>query len=977
MKVEEFAAKRRGTLTVADDALRDVVQEALGRYGEDEWYGPIVDVAAQLWLENFQAEAPGARYEGALAAFRASLSKSLAKTTDPGGEVTDGKVERVTRWASTFTVNSATIRGAYSAGVRGKMWVTMHDSAVRSLHTHLDGVVRPIGGVFNVGGAKLAYPGEPVGPPEGWIECRCVAMPAARPGGAMTANTFTLAADAVIGEDEDMEDQEWTTAVVVFVPHAADPIVEASSEPAHVTAAFLGEIADIQEDELALIMSEVEAYAAKLDGPVIAPVQRQGELGDDGALVAFLEPTDPLLAMRAGLLELSPTLSAVLDRVEQHPQWTPHITLGYPGTPPRGEYVGDQVELTKVGLWFGGERTDFLMGGEGVVADAGAPEVDSDPEADLDDGSLDDPTEIPVHGVLAPEGVETGDGRGFRAGALSVRKLPLPLRLEVVGSHGGNQTSEVVTVGRVDEAWRDEATSEWRFRGAIILSKPHADAALSAIIDGSGTGVSIDADAMAVDGSAFDDEVEMDPAAMREPTTWFSQARIAGLTIVPIPAFEQAYIGLGLEFPEDMSPEQLAAAASVVEDCGCADEAPQVGAAEADVVYAMPEMDDAAWEVYDNLSPDEQDAWLAENATVLAAGSFAPGTKDGPGWVTHPRETARIRRYWTRGKGAAKIAWGVPGDFDRCRRALSKYVQNPEWLAGLCANMHKEAIGVWPGQEGGGRGANRSALIASGATESPMLTLIASADEPSSLIADGGRAAYPAEWFDNPRFGKVTSMHIDRETGRIWGHLAQWSSCHVGIAGVCQKPPHSPSNYARFMKGVVDTDGGERRVGCLTYGIGHADPRMRASAATAHYDKLDSVMAYVAIGDDQFGIWYSGVIRPGVSDDDIDMLRAIGALSGDWRNDGSGLDLIAAVAVNTGGYPVPAFAADNGVQMSLVAAGYVEPEVSIAEGEDEFFERGVRKALRIMENRQRADSLRARAFKLRERELRERATKGQ
>ena len=80
---------------------------------------------------------------------------------------------------------------------------------------------------------------------------------------------------------------------------------------------------------------------------------------------------------------------------------------------------------------------------------------------------------------------------------------------------------------------------------------------------------------------------------------------------------------------------------------------------------------------------------------------FAPGTKDGPGWITHPIPTARIRRYWTNGKGAAKIRWGAPGDFNRCRMQLAKYVQNPDWLAGLCANMHKEALGIWPAQHHG------------------------------------------------------------------------------------------------------------------------------------------------------------------------------------------------------------------------------------------------------------------------------------
>src|SRR5690606_6318116 len=55
------------------------------------------------------------------------------------------------------------------------------------------------------------------------------------------------------------------------------------------------------------------------------------------------------------------------------------------------------------------------------------------------------------------------------------------------------------------------------------------------------------------------------------------------------------------------------------------------------------------------------DTWSASLSFLTGdMETFAPGTKDGPGWVTHPKPTARIRRYWVTGKGAAKIRWGVP-----------------------------------------------------------------------------------------------------------------------------------------------------------------------------------------------------------------------------------------------------------------------------------------------------------------------------
>lgn len=56
---------------------------------------------------------------------------------------------------------------------------------------------------------------------------------------------------------------------------------------------------------------------------------------------------------------------------------------------------------------------------------------------------------------------------------------------------------------------------------------------------------------------------------------------------------------------------------------------------------------------------------------------------------------ARLRRYWTKGRGALKIAWGTPGDFNRCVAQLGKYVAEPK---GLCNVYHQSALGAPPGK---------------------------------------------------------------------------------------------------------------------------------------------------------------------------------------------------------------------------------------------------------------------------------------
>lgn len=73
---------------------------------------------------------------------------------------------------------------------------------------------------------------------------------------------------------------------------------------------------------------------------------------------------------------------------------------------------------------------------------------------------------------------------------------------------------------------------------------------------------------------------------------------------------------------------------------------------------------------------------------------------DTGGAQRHPADTEKLMEYWAHGEGASKIEWGAPGDFDRCRVQLGRHVA-PGIVAGLCANLHRRALGVWPGQEHG------------------------------------------------------------------------------------------------------------------------------------------------------------------------------------------------------------------------------------------------------------------------------------
>lgn len=104
-----------------------------------------------------------------------------------------------------------------------------------------------------------------------------------------------------------------------------------------------------------------------------------------------------------------------------------------------------------------------------------------------------------------------------------------------------------------------------------------------------------------------------------------------------------------------------------------------------------------------------------------------------------------LRRYWTRGKGAAKIRWGTPGDWTRCVRNLSKYM-GPR-AKGYCQLRHKEATGVYtgsrlnPGRRKRNLFSSEEQFIDSVVQQSSLIARANSAVEKVTLVADGSFSA--------------------------------------------------------------------------------------------------------------------------------------------------------------------------------------------------------------------------------------------
>lgn len=178
----------------------------------------------------------------------------------------------------------------------------------------------------------------------------------------------------------------------------------------------------------------------------------------------------------------------------------------------------------------------------------------------------------------------------------------------------------------------------------------------------------------------------------------------------------------------------------------------------------------------------------------------------------------------------------------------------------------------------------------------------------------------PAEWFQNPGVTELTPLTVTPE-GRVFGHIAPWGECHVGLPG-CVTAPSSLTNYAMFHVGAQAVQGGQSvPVGTLVTGPQHADPQAAFRAAQQHYDDLDAAVAKVVAGEDEFGIWVAGWMLPEANPARVEQFLS-SPVSGDWRNVGGSLELIAVCSVNAPGFPVPrarvAFA--NGSQRALVGS---------------------------------------------------------
>lgn len=494
----------------------------------------------------------------------------------------------------------------------------------------------------------------------------------------------------------------------------------------------------------------------------------------------------------------------------------------------------------------------------------------------------------PWEGVLALEDVETGDGRQFSPGAITWADLPIPLRRNIEDSHGGQPTTKAVLVGRIDKVWRDPE-NPMMIMGAGVFDDEgeHGAEAVRLMKKGFLSGVSVDpddikdADVELVYPEISSDDGEVSPEdellQMFAPPelTIFHAGRLRGATLVDIPAFVEAKIWL-------VEPSTVPQAVTASAHFG--------------------QISDNAWN-----GPANEGRLLGQMTIKLARSAYAHVER---GKDSTSKISARFLHHEVDENGAVGLA-----NLMACS-------------AGIRAINTSRATGLSSVDQRIAYDHMAEHLRSAGLTPAPFKL-----GDVLTAAGVGPVEGPPAEWFHMEEPEVLTPLTVSDEVTasgwrRIFGHGAAWGTCHMSFGDGCTQPPREPhGEHVYYRLGEVTcADGSRVATGSITLGTGHASTRgISAQQATEHYDHTGTIVAQVASAEGQHGIWLCGAIPPWVTPDRVSQLQASGKVSGDWRRIGGSMRLVAMLAVNVPGFPVPRLNTfiSLGRQQSMVASGIV------------------------------------------------------
>jgi hypothetical protein len=210
----------------------------------------------------------------------------------------------------------------------------------------------------------------------------------------------------------------------------------------------------------------------------------------------------------------------------------------------------------------------------------------------------------------------------------------------------------------------------------------------------------------------------------------------------------------------------------------------------------------------------------------------------------------------------------------------------------------------------------------------------------SSPVAD--ITSLPAAYFADPKYSKAEPIRItapDSKLRRIYGTAAPRGVCHRSDMGTCfQYPGDVDKSLRHFHTGAAITlDNGKTiRVGALTAGdlhldTAHARRGVTARDANRHREDANKVLAMVRAYDTPHGLDISGVVLPGVTDDEL-MAAMACAPSVELWPEGRGRTLVGVHLVPTPAWPVVAAAGGSAMEFSSSQGISVEMGEQVDDG---------------------------------------------
>lgn len=681
----------------------------------------------------------------------------------------------------------------------------------------------------------------------------------------------------------------------------AQRIAQTDGEPPtemHVTLAYLSQpAAEYSPEQRATYEAALANVAVKL------PIQA------DGFAVAHFNPDDEDREPCLTLLVQSDALAQIHDATTtatadsqlaldtKFPIWVPHVTIGYNLDPAAidSAAVTGSVSFDRLIMAWGDEKHTITSNPEEPVtqtAPADTLAIDTDGELAAVGGDTPDPNTPPLpaadpepaapagptwQGPLALVGTPSSDGRQLGVGGATIRPLPQPLNWQEQSDDAHKGSYVVGRILAVEERggqlWGSGDYLDPMENEAVRKAMAQVDAGLGLIsLD---TAPQVISFLDKTSGQPVDPTWEMDPDNI---IVQFTAYEVGGATIVNFPAFADARI-------TNDQPEQVE---EIIEGGPIMMPGEMPGAfAGANVEAPM-------------ISDDGTSITLTDGSTVGVGDTVGVTDQDPEGGIDSATITAID-------PDAQTVTVQIIPDDDGDTEPMDPITLPVADLVPGAPDQRPD-------------------------TETAPAPPGSMANEDDALLASSFTEPYTAAFFAKRELLGPTPLHIDEETGEVFGHIATWGECHVGKlaqTGACVTAPQG-DDFSYFHLTPIKTDDGLIDVGRLTVGTGHYDnPRGGFRGAAHHYDHTGHQVALVCGYEDTYGVQVTGQLIHGIAPARVDELRR-SPISGDWRGRPGHLKLTAALAVNVPGFPVrrlsPQIGLVGGEQVSLVAAGIVYPE---------------------------------------------------